>query len=642
MRKWIVYSFVLIPILLVSCDRNRFTGFDDDMPPGTINNLMAVYLTDSTVRLSWTAPGDDGHKGTATSYTILHVTDSTFLSSDSGCVDYDNPPKPQLHGTTQYCEIAGLSPDTTYWFGIFTTDEAGNRSALSNVVSRIKIDPVQLHVELPWNYRRVADLVTIKISESGRVSPNQMWFYGDNQLIDSAIGPPWQVNWDIRHLLHGATPMIYAMAGIGGEERYSSDTIIVMVDSALISPAKPAYLRACNITDVGANLVWASSLENDFRRYQLEWHVAGASFDSSNSVILNDRFDTTYSIPDLKGLTEYQITLQVEDLFGNQSSIVSEIVTLDSIPPEIQIVRINRTSGFIAQLYFEPTSIHDFDYYEIVRSADAVESDDDLVVAIFSDPGAYSYYEQQYDFSIDNYYYVRIVDTQGFRSPGIPFLLPACLTGNWAIEFDGLNDLTVIPYVQEILGTDEFTLEMWVYSEHRSPESALFSQNDFMMEFLISDDFMSWGLAGQLMYFVHPLFPEKEWVHIVVTRDRGNYIEKLYINDERGIAKSCGLWTVFPGDLFLGCRKNLSCYFKGQIDEVRIWNRAFTQEDVLENYQKEIVGSPEGLVGYWSFNEGGGGVSYTDFGPPARLGLTGQVDASDPIWVLSTVPFVED
>jgi hypothetical protein len=41
-------------------------------------------------------------------------------------------PAPQVAGTVQTVTIAGLTPGTTYYFAIKTTDEAGNTSTISN------------------------------------------------------------------------------------------------------------------------------------------------------------------------------------------------------------------------------------------------------------------------------------------------------------------------------------------------------------------------------------------------------------------------------------------------------------------------------------------------------------------------------
>lgn len=49
-------------------------------------------------------------------------------------------------------------------------------------------------------------------------------------------------------------------------------------------------------------------------------------------------------------------------------------------------------------------------------------------------------------------------------------------------------------------------------------------------------------------------------------------------------------------------------YFKGQLDELRIWNRALTAVEVADIYTKKISASHPGLIGHWSFNETQGNV----------------------------------
>jgi hypothetical protein len=42
--------------------------------------------------------------------------------------------------------------------------------------------------------------------------------------------------------------------------------------------------------------------------------------------------------------------------------------------------------------------------------------------------------------------------------------------------------------------------------------------------------------------------------------------------------------------------------FNGQIDEVRIWNIAKPQAEILAGYNRHISPTSNGLVGYWNFN----------------------------------------
>ena len=45
-------------------------------------------------------------------------------------------------------------------------------------------------------------------------------------------------------------------------------------------------------------------------------------------------------------------------------------------------------------------------------------------------------------------------------------------------------------------------------------------------------------------------------------------------------------------------------HFKGAIDEFRLWTKALTEDDVLENYDHLLVGNEPDLETYWTFDEG--------------------------------------
>ena len=62
------------------------TPEDDQVAPAAITDLTVVTETDTNLTLNWTAPGDDGSTGTATSYDLRYST--TPISNDSdfaGC-----------------------------------------------------------------------------------------------------------------------------------------------------------------------------------------------------------------------------------------------------------------------------------------------------------------------------------------------------------------------------------------------------------------------------------------------------------------------------------------------------------------------------------------------------------------------------
>ena len=75
--------------------------------------------------------------------------------------------------------------------------------------------------------------------------------------------------------------------------------------------------------------------------------------------------------------------------------------------------------------------------------------------------------------------------------------------------------------------------------------------------------------------------------------------------------------------------------FRGDIDDVRIYNRALTQAQIRETMQVELQGNEPGLSGYWRFNDGQGQIA-TDSSPSALNGILGNTTAFesiDPAWM---------
>jgi hypothetical protein len=88
----------------------------------------------TAIQLSWTAPGDDGSSGTATSYDVRYSTTGaiteanwSFATEASG-----EPSPPQVADSTEDFTVTGLSQSSQYWFAMKSSDDAANTSDLSN------------------------------------------------------------------------------------------------------------------------------------------------------------------------------------------------------------------------------------------------------------------------------------------------------------------------------------------------------------------------------------------------------------------------------------------------------------------------------------------------------------------------------
>jgi hypothetical protein len=111
---------------------------DDIISPSAVTDLAVSEVSDTSITLAWTAPGDDGDEGTASVYEIFYSDSPT---GDS--ILFEAPPVPQPAGTVQTVTITGLNPNSTYYFHLYTGDEVGNFSSISNKVSGVTTNIAQ-------------------------------------------------------------------------------------------------------------------------------------------------------------------------------------------------------------------------------------------------------------------------------------------------------------------------------------------------------------------------------------------------------------------------------------------------------------------------------------------------------------------
>ena len=107
----------------------------DTTPPAAVTDLALSDASDSAITVSWTAPGDDGNTGTATSYDLRYSTSLITAGNFDSATQVTGEPAPQPAGTSQSKVVSGLSPSTLYYFALKTSDEVPNTSSISNVPS---------------------------------------------------------------------------------------------------------------------------------------------------------------------------------------------------------------------------------------------------------------------------------------------------------------------------------------------------------------------------------------------------------------------------------------------------------------------------------------------------------------------------
>jgi chitodextrinase len=109
----------------------------DGTPPAGVTDLSIASTTPTSVRLAWTAVGDDGQSGRATTYDLRYATWPIDGSNWTSATPVSGEPSPKTAGLAESFTVTGLAPATRYYFALKVADEVPNWSALSNVTSAV-------------------------------------------------------------------------------------------------------------------------------------------------------------------------------------------------------------------------------------------------------------------------------------------------------------------------------------------------------------------------------------------------------------------------------------------------------------------------------------------------------------------------
>ena len=110
--------------------------------------------------------------------------------------------------------------------------------------------------------------------------------------------------------------------------------------------------------------------------------------------------------------------------------------------------------------------------------------------------------------------------------------------------------------------------------------------------------------AGALDLPLPNLATDHKWKHIAISIKSGD--SRLYINGEQyGSANTMAFTKILPSStVCVGRGFQAGRYFKGSIDEVRVWSVARSQADIKSTMNTQLLGTETGLEAYYNFNEG--------------------------------------
>ncbi len=193
------------------------------------------------------------------------------------------------------------------------------------------------------------------------------------------------------------------------------------------------------------------------------------------------------------------------------------------------------------------------------------------------------------------------------------------------LDLDGVDDKVTVPVSSQkpsLNITNEITLESWIFPTDgtRQVQDVMcksvnpnIGKNDGYIFPRTDDGWRSFVFylhingAWQKLSAPLPANPLNTWHHLAATYD-GFYM-RIYLNGTLAASQQIsGSIALNNNDLVIGQQPGFTEFFKGKIEEARIWNRALNQCEIINNMTCEIdvtsSVATNGLAAYYKFNQG--------------------------------------
>ncbi len=190
--------------------------------------------------------------------------------------------------------------------------------------------------------------------------------------------------------------------------------------------------------------------------------------------------------------------------------------------------------------------------------------------------------------------YDRSANTVNAASVGTPTIVTGKIGSAWT--FDGATAYSVIGTTSSMQGT-QYTLEGWVKSTTSGTEMTVVSKSSNFWLGLNYGKAAIYDWTASTTCQTTTTYNDGNWHHLAATLSSGVSNGSIIYVD--GVQQETCTWTPLnqTGYVAIGAAKAVAWqqFFNGQIDEVKIFNRAFTADEIKAEYDAQAAGIPSGL-----------------------------------------------
>ncbi|MBQ9524465.1 MAG: hypothetical protein IJR69_05040 [Bacteroidaceae bacterium] len=191
---------------------------------------------------------------------------------------------------------------------------------------------------------------------------------------------------------------------------------------------------------------------------------------------------------------------------------------------------------------------------------------------------------------------------------------------NKAINLDGQSYVSINTSELPTCVDDDYALEFWMRGGEQTGEAQLLQMGDVALSLTAEGNLQLTGKdaylpdGSQLSTFNSQLsITDNVWHHVALNVLRQG-AAAVYVDGKRCLSTaSANVGSIATNNLILGAHRttvsqDFGTYaydhgFKGQLDEVRVWNATLNADLLSKNRKVRLTGSEDGLVAYYPFEK---------------------------------------